>query len=155
MEEDKKLLSIDLSARLPFNIKCQFTLKYGDNGHKEGTYLATITTFDGKDWLEIEYNDTNGASGKPWLRDWSCSLDDIKPYLRSLSNMTEKEAEEFVNIQENFFSYCKDQYVGVLTTNALDWLNKHHFDYRGLIKKGLALEAPKDTGRACKTKAAC
>ena len=24
-----------------------------------------------------------------------------------------------------------------------DWLLKHHFDYRGLIEKGLALEAPK------------
>jgi hypothetical protein len=24
----------------------------------------------------------------------------------------------------------------------IDWLNKHHFDYRGLIEKGLALEAP-------------
>lgn len=58
-QENKKLLSIDISARLPYNIKCQFTLKYGDNGHKEGTYLATITTFDGKDWLEVEYNDTN------------------------------------------------------------------------------------------------
>jgi hypothetical protein len=28
--------------------------------------------------------------------------------------------------------------------DVIDWLNKHHFDYRGLIKKGLALEAPKD-----------
>jgi hypothetical protein len=27
---------------------------------------------------------------------------------------------------------------------AFDWLNAHHFDYRGLISRGLALEAPKD-----------
>lgn len=26
----------------------------------------------------------------------------------------------------------------------IDWLNKNHFDYRGLIEKGLAIEAPKD-----------
>ena len=26
----------------------------------------------------------------------------------------------------------------------VDWLNAHHFDYRGLIEKGLALEASKD-----------
>jgi hypothetical protein len=24
----------------------------------------------------------------------------------------------------------------------IDWLNAHHFDYRGLIDKGLAIEAP-------------
>ena len=30
------------------------------------------------------------------------------------------------------------------STLYVDWLNAHHFDYRGLIEKGLALEAPKD-----------
>lgn len=25
---------------------------------------------------------------------------------------------------------------------VVDWLNEHHFDYRGLIEMGLALEAP-------------
>lgn len=99
-QENKKLLSIDISARLPYNIKCQFTLKYGDNGHKEGVYLATITTFDGKDWLEVEYNDTNGASDKPWLRDWSCSLDDIKPYLRPMSSMTDEEKKELKKLEK-------------------------------------------------------
>ena len=28
--------------------------------------------------------------------------------------------------------------------STIDWLNEHHFDYRGLIEKGLALEAPED-----------
>ena len=27
----------------------------------------------------------------------------------------------------------------------IDWLNKHHFDYRGLIEIGLALEAKEGT----------
>ena len=147
MEEDKKLLSIDISARLPYNIKCQFTLKYGDNGHKEGTYLATITTFDGKDWLEIEYNDTNGASGKPWLRDWSCSLDDIKPYLRPMSSMTEEESKEYRKTQITKWVKSVDctnggYYEHRDTLKTFDWLIAHHFDYRGLIEKELALEAP-------------
>ena len=29
------------------------------------------------------------------------------------------------------------------TVDSIDWLNAHHFDFRGLIEKGLALEAPK------------
>lgn len=27
------------------------------------------------------------------------------------------------------------------TLETFDWLNKHHFDYRGLIEKGLAIDA--------------
>ena len=26
-------------------------------------------------------------------------------------------------------------------SDAIDWLNKNHFDYRGLIEKGLAIDA--------------
>ena len=50
-------------------------------------------------------------------------------YLRPMSNMTEEESEEFANME-------------IVGYNNYDWLNKHHFDYRGLIKKGLAIEAP-------------
>ena len=63
--------------------------------------------------------------------DW----DDI-PYLRPLSSMTEEEKEEY----QAFFNYDGVEYP----EEYIDWLNKHHFDYRGLIEKGLALEAPKD-----------
>lgn len=57
----------------------------------------------------------------------------FKPYLRPMSSMTEKEAKD-INLTE----YLKGSfYVGII-----DWLNEHHFDYRGLIEKGLALEAP-------------
>jgi len=55
----------------------------------------------------------------------------IKPYLRPMSSMTEEEYEEF--------GYDVLRY----TPREFDWLNKHHFDYRRLIEKGLALEAPK------------
>ena len=32
--------------------------------------------------------------------------------------------------------------VAVPSFEKMDYLNSHHFDYRGLIKKGLALKAP-------------
>lgn len=53
-----------------------------------------------------------------------------KPYLRPMSSMTEEEYREF--------GYDVLRY----TPREFDWLNAHHFDYRGLIPKGLALEAP-------------
>ena len=55
----------------------------------------------------------------------------LKPYLRLMSSMTEEE-EIFYNIK---YPYIKNH-------EQVDWLNSHHFDYRELIAKGLALEAP-------------
>ena len=54
-----------------------------------------------------------------------------KPYLRPMSSMTEKEK---VAMKSDLFSE--------FTAEGFDLLNEHHFDYRGLIEKGLALEAP-------------
>ena len=62
-----------------------------------------------------------------------CHLEDFKPYLRPMSSMTEEE-EIFYNIK---YPYIKNY-------EQMDWLNAHHFDYRGLIEKGFALEAPED-----------
>ena len=56
----------------------------------------------------------------------------IRSYLRPMSSMTEEEEKEFYNLP-----FCDEQ--GYQRT---DWLTAHHFDYRGLIEKGLALEAP-------------
>ena len=57
-----------------------------------------------------------------------------KPYLRPMSSMTEEEKlmYEGLMIGTNNVSYMLD---------VIDWLNEHHFDYRHLIEKGLAIEA--------------
>ena len=66
----------------------------------------------------------NGLINYDWL------LTNIKPYLRPMSSMTEEERQEYGLV------LCDE-----LSINRFDWLNAHHFDYRGLIEKGLALEA--------------
>lgn len=64
----------------------------------------------------------------------------IKPYLRPMSSMTEEERDEVKKHMK------REQIVNVVfyhaTEKTYDWYNAHHFDYRGLIEKGLALEAP-------------
>lgn len=60
--------------------------------------------------------------------DWFVNGIEIKPYLRQMSSMTEEEEIAYLNLEG--------------AARIIDWLNTHHFDYRGLIKKGLALEAP-------------
>ena len=58
--------------------------------------------------------------------------EDFMPYLRSMYSMTEEEE----------FALDETRCYTQLTLESYDWLNKHHFDYRHLIEKGLALEAP-------------
>ena len=63
---------------------------------------------------------------------FNAPIENCLPYLRPMSNMSVEELLERGRLSEH-------DYYGLM-----DWLNKHHFDYRGLILQGLALEAPED-----------
>ena len=57
---------------------------------------------------------------------------EIKPYLLPLSSMTEEQKKKW------FYTLSSDYHI---TYDTVDWCNKNHFDYRGLIEKGLAIDA--------------
>lgn len=61
-----------------------------------------------------------------------------RPYLRPMSSMTDEERKEYHKSCDDYFEVYFD------SVNSIDWLNSHHFDYRGLIPKGLALEVTPD-----------
>ena len=128
-QEEKELLLADLCARLPYHVCLKVWLKDG-------------TTEEGTLDLEHNYGDV--------LRDafYYNEIIDIKPYLRPMSSMTEEEENEWCGLNtdplleavkerhtriEDLMLRVKSQY------SPLDWLNAHHFDYRGLIEKGLAI----------------
>ena len=72
-------------------------------------------------------------------------INNIKPYLRSMSSMTEEEKKEFQACHCIYELHPDFQPMMCNLANELnmfDWLLAHHFDFRGLIDKGLALEAP-------------
>lgn len=128
-QEEKELLFRDLSARLPYHVKVKVWLKDG-------------TTEEG--FLDLEHNYGDVLKDAFYFND----IKDIKPYLRSLSSMTEEELEELntltyhnICVQDN--ALCGHIY-GVELVDIFDWLNANHFDYRGLIPKGLAIEVTKD-----------
>ena len=133
-QEEIQLLLLDLSARLQYRtmVKCNT-----DGRHEFDEELSVMHIMN---FYQFE----------------------VKPYLRPLSSMTKKETKElFKEIGFKFtcnicgiparynYEFAK-QIKGIPTiTNVdfikvIDWLNAHHFDYRGLIEKGLAIEVTKN-----------
>lgn len=119
-QENKQLLLKDLCGRFPYGVMMKVTPEGGGPGGVESYDLK----------LNIEL-----------LGVFSDFADAFKPYLRPMSSMTEEEISEFqkrlkiIKDVEQTLHFCN-------TVESIDWLNAHHFDYRGLIEKGLALEAP-------------
>ena len=124
-QEEKDLLLKDLSARLSYRVVCAgITYELDDDGER-------YVPFKVKDILtEIHNYKLETASVRLGLLS-SCKLETIKPYLRSMDSMTEEEKIDY----RAFFNYDGVEYP----EEYIDWLNAHHFDYRGLIEKGLAI----------------
>ena len=132
-QEDKELLLKDLCARLPYNVICQVEFK------ENGKYNSKVMLLSGI-FTDKAYFTTKGGS---------IYSNEYKPYLFPLSSMTEEQKkyisnkwginEEFdFEIDPNWGEYFVE--LGY-TVEFIDWLNKNHFDYRGLIDKSLALDA--------------
>ena len=62
-------------------------------------------------------------------------LSEVKPYLFPLTSMTEEQEKEYNNLN------CWELGCFPHTEEALDYLIANHFDYRGLIPMGLAIDA--------------
>ena len=66
-------------------------------------------------------------------------IEDCKPYLRPMSSMTEEERKIYAKLLFADLGGVYEDYY-----KALDYLNANHFDYRGLIEKGLAIAVTKE-----------
>ena len=127
-QEDKELLLKDLCARLPYDVLVR---RY--------VYTTPVDSIQSVELLDLG-----------WLEELYAEEAEFKPYLFPLSSMTE---EQYKYISYNFgrdgLDYIKygtcDFHSSTLNIEDIyelvDWLNKNQFDYRGLIEKGLALDA--------------
>ena len=124
--EDKELILKDLCARLPYGVKVNITSKESKNRivHLTADNICNLTS----DW---------------WI--------ECKPYLFPFSSMTEEQKMEIKSLcdgTEIFDDGSWMSYISILgnfnfeiNLAVVDWYNKNHFDYRGLIEKGLAIDA--------------
>ena len=117
--EEKELLLKEISARLPYGLIVQYKRKT----------FEPYSEYTADEKVEIDD-----------ILHHRLKVLDCKPYLRPMSSMTEEESEkfeEFLELQTEYTTGADIQFK----YDMFDWLNAHHFDYRGLIEKGLAIDA--------------
>ena len=137
-QEDKKLLQC-LCEMLP-----------------HGLFVAVKETDDGSTMVPLydengDLDDTNEPNihslvscncyGECDIDDYSTvTINEIIPYLRPMSSMTDEERKEY----ELLANHCIVTSIGFIHLEVaplIDWLCRKMFDYRGLIPEGLALPA--------------
>ena len=121
-QEDRELLLKDLSARLPYGVIC--TGKYIEFDDNDNLIFIDATG----ELTQVHFTKNCCYLNVGLMHE--CKLETVKPYLRPMSSMTEEELKEYSKVSNS-------EDAGMWTD--LDWLNEHHFDYRGLIEKGLAI----------------
>ena len=139
-QEDKQLLLKVLCARLPYGVKCN--VWYGPKSpalNEKDKYTDDILeTINPKKGNCTFHNAIGYDFG-------FFPVEHVKPYLRPMSSMAEEEYEELKSIS-SYYGFTPYKCIGDWCPNyeMIDWLNAHHFDYRGLIEKGLAIEVTKE-----------
>ena len=154
-KEDKEILLRDLCARLPYGVKVKTP------NDDEVYTLLSLNPNKGIAVIGMPFDDVFATS--------KVKVEDIKPYLRPLSSMTDEEKKDLLNYvvskDSKYFEVCSDGSITDMSPDVQDfksfelkwinfhpnttsrnigWLLKNHFDFCDLIPKGLALEAPKD-----------
>ena len=141
-QEDKDLLLKDLCARLPYYLKVNINEK-----------IETLNVIGDDCGYYFNFLNDNEEG---------VTIENIKPYLFPISSMTEEQKKEYYSLADDVtIKPGQGCYLGIkihciklgisdnpheevwdyINLDALDWLNKNHFDYRGLIEKGLAIDA--------------
>lgn len=139
-QEQKDLLLKDLCGRLPYGVK----IKTSYNKMDEPIELRFVNPRNESFAIGSNFTLISGLDFDTY---------ECKPYLFPLSSMTDEQKIECfkgtpleidkygdVAVKDDF--YGGSQYTDLeIYLEVIDWLNKNHFDYRGLIEKGLAIDA--------------
>ena len=115
-QENKELLLKDLYARLPYGVKV--------NNEIQGDFVIY--------GICENYIFARTATSHADFR-----IENIKPYLFPLSSMTEEQSKVYHELINGMFGTSALINFEILT----DFFNANHLDYRGLIEKGLAIDA--------------
>lgn len=132
-KEEKELLLKDLSARLLYKPKVKVLSFWNEDKEVEEDIVDSVYCVTPDGYINTETIDSD------------ISLDNIILYLRPMSSMTEEE-----RLQLTHYAIIGDGHIAGVdfvdwverknVPSYIDWLNAHHFDYRGLIERGLGID---------------
>lgn len=122
-QEEKEILLKDLCSRLPYGCKVQTTYINQKTKERSDIGIDTLSTVEISMLIE--------------------GYEEHKPYLFPLSSMTEEQQKKlFDQLVDLELKAINDEIDHIQATAfEVDFYNKHHFDWRGLIPMGLAIDA--------------
>ena len=124
-QEYKDLLLQDICARLPYGVKCSYLdIEFNNTTHGN---LEGFEYDDDKDVIFV-------------IDGIGIYSEHVKPYLFPMSSMSDEDYEEYSKLWDLQDEFPSDADIR-FKVDVFDWLNKKGFDYRGLIPKGLAIDA--------------
>ena len=129
--EQKDLLIKDLCGRLSHGVKCKILET------NEVKILGAIQ-YDGENTLFDFWEDDQKIQ-----YGYQLYLSEFKPCLLPISSITEEQKEEFNTQSLELQLKVIDEEIMYekVTEFEVDFYNKHHLDWRGLIPMGLAIDA--------------
>ena len=147
-QEEKDLLLKDLCARVPYGIKC----KYIDWNIKIQDFITKTSTLYAinQDYIPTFKSIKNEGV---FIDESEFNIEDVKPYLFPLSSMTleqrckvqsllpDKCEITFTNSEIKFYGEDYHKIKLKQFEKLFNLFNMWHLDYRGLILKGLAIDA--------------
>ena len=162
-QEEKQLLFQDLCARLSYNVIVEYGCKHEgkDLGERKSKLTGImIDSFFGN----VTIGMSEVYSLQPYLRPMSSiTEEEVMEWAKMKYGENSEEVKNFVSwkirrydtsctVDIKFFvetEYGQQGYSTIFRIDSddcesikfFDWLNAHHFDYRGLIRKKLALPA--------------
>lgn len=141
-QEQKDLLIKDLCARVPYGVKVRCEIPINQNENKE--IVGQVTSVHcNNSIVQVEDFDVIADYNPPF---------EIKPYLFPLSSMTEeqyyemqsisgKDCLEHMEVEKEWRNNSPFNHLPLYQHKVIEFFHKHHFDYRGLIPMGLAIDA--------------
>lgn len=130
-QENKELLLKDISARLPYGVKA-YVKNWSNFKTYEDVYVVK-STFPSLNEVHVQ-SETGSLDVIIGYYDY-----EFKPYLFPMSYIDDNEKlfAEYITT----LTYDSNTHSAAPTIKTFDFYNKYHIDYRGLIEKGIALDA--------------